>query len=102
MKTITFEEIVCCNCGTNFHVDAVLDALRVEDGETFYCPNGHAQNYTDTPKDQLETVRSELAAVKKELAEAQIENRRLKCSLFNKPPEPPQRKTLLQRMGLKA
>lgn len=102
MKTITFEEIVCCKCGTTFQVDAVLDELRVEDGETFYCPNGHPQSYTDSTEKQLETVRSELAEVKKELAEVQIENRRLKCSLLNKPPEAPQRKTLLQRMGLKA
>jgi septal ring factor EnvC (AmiA/AmiB activator) len=99
MKTITFEEVVCCKCGTTFQMDAELDELRQEDGETFYCPNGHAQSYTESTESEMKKLRDELAEVKKELAETQVENRRLKCSLLNKPPE---RKTLLQRLKLKA
>src|ERR1039458_7065019 len=36
---------VCCVCGLAYAMPAEFRAKRVEDGKTFYCPNGHTQIY---------------------------------------------------------
>jgi len=55
----SFTVQVCINCGIAFAVPEYFDRKRREDGATFYCPNGHAQCYSETRVAQLER---ELAA----------------------------------------
>ena len=35
----------CCNCGLPFAFPDEFKAERIRDKKTFYCPNGHSQNY---------------------------------------------------------
>lgn len=42
-----FYSLVCCRCATVFHMDMVLRDRRREDGDLFYCPNGHPQVFTE-------------------------------------------------------
>lgn len=92
-KEIEFCEIVCIVCGTTFYIQEELDDLRREDGRDFHCPNGHGQHYKISRQKQLEEAQ-------KELAEAQVANRQLKCALLKQPPEasPPARKSLFKRL----
>lgn len=55
-----FAEIDCCKCGVVFWVPARLNAARRKDGGTFYCPNGHAQHYTETDADRFRRERDRL------------------------------------------
>ena len=41
-------------------MDETLKELRLKDGSSFYCPNGHAQKYTNSQSDQLKEAREEL------------------------------------------
>ncbi len=75
IATINFEQLECCNCGIIFQVPEEFDENRQEDGQMFYCPNGHEQNYRDTCEEELE----KLEARNREL---QIEIRQLKCRLL--------------------
>jgi hypothetical protein len=43
----------CIKCGMLFGVPAQWDSKRREDGQTFYCPNGHSQAYIEGPVEQL-------------------------------------------------
>lgn len=43
---VDLEPETCCRCGVAFGVPAYFKKKRLEDRETFYCPNGHAQHYT--------------------------------------------------------
>ena len=95
MKTITTVEMTCCSCGTSFAMDETLKELRLKDGNSFYCPNGHSQKYTNSQSDQLKEAREELHETKTELRDAQNEIRRLKCLLLSKPPQP---RTVWQRL----
>lgn len=72
---VATKDIICCNCGTLFSMESILDDLRRKDGKTFWCPNGHGQSYTNAPDKKIETLESELE-------EAQIEIRQLKCELL--------------------
>ena len=38
----------CCNCGIAFSMPQGFVRKRREDGVLWYCPNGHAQHYTET------------------------------------------------------
>ena len=95
MKTITTVEMTCCSCGTSFAMDETLKELRLEDGRSFYCPNGHPQNYVTSRAGQLKKANDELQETKTELRDAQNEIRRLKCLLLAKPPQP---RTVWQRL----
>lgn len=37
---------VCCACGCLFAMPTDMQQRRVEDHKSFYCPNGHPQQYT--------------------------------------------------------
>lgn len=43
----------CCNCHVLFAFPEDLKRKRLEDGSTFYCPNGHAQHYTGETMEQM-------------------------------------------------
>lgn len=49
----------CCLCGTEFALEKRLAQLRRNDGLDFYCPNGHAQYYTNGLAAQLGEARAE-------------------------------------------
>jgi hypothetical protein len=54
LATFTIEH--CCKCGVGFGFPDDLRTKRLEDGETFYCPNGHPQHYTDTAAMKLKRM----------------------------------------------
>lgn len=64
----------CCNCGIPFGITEEIRDRRLEDHESFYCPNGHGQRYTG--KTEAQKLREELARQKqfKEWAEARAES----------------------------
>lgn len=44
----------CCNCGMHFGMEASYQKKRLDDQQSFYCPNGHPQHYTGpTPEQKL-------------------------------------------------
>lgn len=53
--------IICPNCGICFGIPAHWEAARREDKKTFYCPNGHAQSFTESTADKLRRERDRLA-----------------------------------------
>lgn len=79
LEVETFEEITCCVCGTRFAMDAELHELREEDGASFYCPNGHANVYTEGTTQELE---SDLKETKEALEAEKAHNRSLRCQLL--------------------
>ena len=48
--SIEFEKIECCRCGVHFAITQDRKTKLEEDKETFYCPNGHPQNFVGNPK----------------------------------------------------
>lgn len=75
MTTVNFETEECCVCGVLFQITEEYSEDRQSDGATFYCPNGHAQSYTDSDDEQIEKLEARNR-------EQQIEIRRLKCRLL--------------------
>lgn len=49
-------EEICCNCFVHFAMDVALNNQRRAEGGTFYCPNGHAQHYTETEVEKLKKL----------------------------------------------
>ena len=59
-----FVETECCVCGIAFKVPRNYLAHRREDGEGFYCPNGHSltfkkQSEVKQPDDELAKAREQ-------------------------------------------
>lgn len=77
MTTVNFETEECCECGIIFQVPEDFAENRQNDGQTFYCPNGHGQSYTDTDDEKIEKLEND----KREL---QVQVRQLKCKLIGK------------------
>jgi len=48
------ETICCCVCGVQFGMPESLMGKRRDDGQSFWCPNGHPQSFTDSRVDRLE------------------------------------------------
>jgi hypothetical protein len=67
LTTMTYE--VCASCGITFAAPAHFIDKRRQDGETFYCPNGHSLVFGKSETDRL---KNELEQAKRwqELAEA--------------------------------
>jgi len=72
---ITLVSEVCCNCGVVFGLEKVHRQSLIDSGGSFYCPNGHAQHYTDTTINQL---KRRIESLKEDGAyyKARIENER--------------------------
>lgn len=51
----------CCHeeCGVTFAMDANLYAQRLDDGRAFYCPNGHAQHFSESREAELRRTRAQ-------------------------------------------
>lgn len=58
-QTESLVESRCCSCGILFAMPEPLQKIRVQDGAVFYCPNGHAQGYTNTPAHHLAEMTKE-------------------------------------------
>jgi hypothetical protein len=58
-STLYAEE--CCVCGIYFAMPEELYNSRRRDGRSFYCPNGHAQSYTENDATRLAKMRAQLA-----------------------------------------
>lgn len=54
-------EEVCCNCFTHFAMDSDLRRRRLEQGGTFYCPNGHGQHFTENVVENLKKQNASLS-----------------------------------------
>jgi hypothetical protein len=63
MSETIYETIVvetCCTCGVTFGVTEGFYNLRQRDGNSFYCPNGHCQYYTNNEKKKLNDLKKDL------------------------------------------
>lgn len=67
--------ITCCNkdCGISFAVPSWWDRGKRETHTTFYCPNGHGQNYLAAS--ETETLRRERDRLKQNAARLEDEKR---------------------------
>lgn len=71
-QTLTITEHLvterCCSCGTLFALTDSLAALRRQDRQTFYCPNGHPQYFVGkTDKELLREAEATLKAARAKL-----------------------------------
>jgi hypothetical protein len=53
----TFVVVTCCECHVQFGMTKQHDIELLDEGGNFYCPNGHAQHYTQTTKKQLDNMK---------------------------------------------
>lgn len=64
---LEFQMIVCYKCAIPFMVPTYFRTKRLEDHESFHCPNGHSQAYSG--KTEAQKLRDELEKQKAEAAE---------------------------------
>jgi len=50
---IKIVEETCCTCGSSFWISKDHQKKLIDSEESFYCPNGHGQNYNNSQKDEL-------------------------------------------------
>ncbi len=62
MKTMT-----CVNCGIEFGMTDAMYEGMLKCGNTFYCPNGHAQHFTENQRKVVELER-QLAVLQQDFA----------------------------------
>jgi hypothetical protein len=74
-------EISCCNCGVTFWITKNHDEELVNCGNSFYCPNGHRQHYTESIKAKLKKAMSKLKDA--EAREAEERDSAEKCKRSN-------------------
>ena len=46
--------VTCYKCGVLFGMPSYMQQKRQEDGESFWCPNGHSQVYCESQVKKLE------------------------------------------------
>ena len=71
MTIIKYVSVSCCECGIVFRMEEEYHQGLMDSGNSFYCPNGHRQHYSESTVSKLE----------KQLGDARAEVRRLKYSL---------------------
>jgi hypothetical protein len=74
-RRVVMEVEDCCVCGIPFAMSADYIMRKRETQDTFYCPNGHGQSYSESEADIL---RASLGAAKDQLAAANLRVNRLK------------------------
>ena len=47
------KELCCCNCGLDFAMPECRYDKLLDTGDTFYCPNGHAQHFSESRKKEI-------------------------------------------------
>ena len=81
MSAVTFQQthefIVehCYKCGVAFAFSRQFQRRAMESKESFFCPNGHSQYYTENEADRL---RKELEAVKRSRDWHQVDSQRMR------------------------
>lgn len=70
--TVEMEDHVCCVCGIAFSIPVRIGEKRRENGECFYCPNGHNLSY----------AKGENAKLKEQLASKEREATLLRADLY--------------------
>lgn len=63
----------CCNCGVEWGMTRALRQARLDDGDWFYCPNGHGQHFTRSTKDELREAQRALASAREDLRVRSVE-----------------------------
>lgn len=53
-QSVSYITMRCCSCGVSFALESAFQQHRRENGENFYCPNGHAQVYRESTVKQLQ------------------------------------------------
>lgn len=72
----TFREmdfIDCYKCGMVFAVPRQWNKNKIDNHETFYCPNGHTQHYTGKSKAEKLRIRLEEAERQKRSLQGRLE-----------------------------
>ena len=59
--SIRFHTVICYKCSVTFAVDEHIRKRWIERGDTFWCPNGHDQHYSES---DISKLKSELAREK--------------------------------------
>jgi hypothetical protein len=66
----------CCICGVLFAMTDEVKSSRLQDHRSFYCPNGHAQNYVDkTDREKLREAEAALRQAEAKLS-AEVDQRK--------------------------
>ncbi len=53
-ETVTLVVMRCGQCGISFAVPDFFQRERIEDGGSWYCPNGHCRAYTEPEVKKLQ------------------------------------------------
>lgn len=69
-ETVILETIHCSQCGTTFAIPDFMKKERMDNGGTFYCPNGHPRAFT---KPKCQRLQEELDQKAKELTASRCE-----------------------------
>lgn len=63
-ETVTLVTETCITCGTVYAMEAGMNATRRKSGGNYYCPNGHAQCYSEPTelklRKRIETLETDL------------------------------------------
>lgn len=61
-KRISLVQEDCCACDITYAVPEAFKNKRLQDGQLFYCPSGHAQSYTESENKTLRRQVEQLQA----------------------------------------
>ena len=83
---VTLEPISCCICGVAFGVPSHMKEKRLNDQQSFFCPNGHKQHFTglsevERLRKQLETADNSRKFYERRLGEEVRSKRAVRASL---------------------
>lgn len=56
---VTYERLQCSECSLVYYVPDHFKSNKRENGNTFYCPNGHGQHFTESTQKKLERAEAE-------------------------------------------
>jgi hypothetical protein len=65
--TVTLTPLNCGGCGVAFAMPESLYRECLRNGRSFYCPNGHERQFTETVEQQLKEAQRELAKTARRL-----------------------------------
>lgn len=71
-------ECTCYKCGIVFGMPDHYETKRREDGESFWCPNGHSQHYGEGSNEKLRRENQRLLQRQAELQDERREAERLR------------------------
>jgi hypothetical protein len=66
--------VACAECGVRFAFAPELHARKLENGEPFYCPNGHVLSYAGNSEN--DRLKRELAAAQARIEKARAQTER--------------------------